>query len=321
MKSKDTSFLNRLKKRIYLEIKLALLKYSANKNRFKPNDSLLIFSDPRGGSTWLAEMIATIPGSFIYWEPLNPVYLKELKKLNFSWRQHIPKEESWPEAKAFFDQILSASIINEWTAMKMSVQEYGNGIFPIVKICRGNHLLPWLVKQFNFKYKPLYLVRHPLAVVSSQLKQGGWDSDFTKFNIPDMPFNHEYVDHKEFLEGLKSKSESLLATWCITNRDLLAKQSNEWITVYYEELVLDPETQFHKIFSEWNLPMPNELSNRFDHWSSTSLDTSQSYDQESQLNKWRNDFSAMELEGFQTILDYFDITYYSTEQAKPLHLI
>ena len=241
--------------------------------------------------------------------------------MGFGWRQHIPKNENWPEAKDFFNQILSASIINEWTTLKMSIDQYKNGRFPIIKICRGNHLLPWLVKQFDFKFKPIYMVRHPMAIVSSQIKQGGWNSEYSKFSMPTMPFNEVYLRHEAFLSGLKTKGESLLATWCITHRALLKHKNTSWIPVFYEELMLDPETHFNDIFSEWELPVPSKLFNRFNLWSSTSLNTSQSINRENQLIKWKNEFSEDELKGFQIILDYFDISTYTVYDPMPKHKI
>ena len=45
-----------LKKR-YADLRLRLL---ALQNDFDPDEALLIFSDPRGGSTWLAELIQEV---------------------------------------------------------------------------------------------------------------------------------------------------------------------------------------------------------------------------------------------------------------------
>jgi hypothetical protein len=156
--------INRIKNRIELEHKV--LRIKSLKKRFKPEDQILIFSDPRGGSTWLAEMINTIPNSAILWEPLHLKYMTDFKKLGFSWRQFIPEKEEWNEAKKAFDKVLSGKVLNEWTLLKTDIETYKEADKLIVKICRGNALLPWIVNQYNFKYKPIYLIRNPFAVVS-----------------------------------------------------------------------------------------------------------------------------------------------------------
>lgn len=305
--------IRRIQRRAGLEWKLLVIRV-LNHLRFKefsPENSILVFSDPRGGSTWLAEILENIPGTFIYWEPLSLQQIPQLKRLGFGWRQHIPAEQEWQDAKQIFNKLLAAKHITEWTMQKTSTVQYLRGRLPIVKICRGNDLLNWLVKQYAFKYKPIHLIRHPFAVVASQLKQGGWNR-VKGFSIPEMPFNDFYLKHQAYLETLGTPAESLLATWCITNRDLIRGGSG-WITLYYEELVLNPEKVLGEVFEEWGLEMPEQLNYSIRKGSSTSVDFVGDQDIMKQLDKWQKEFTEEEKERMQKVLDYFGITAYSSK--------
>ncbi len=312
--------LNRIQKRWRLEKKLIVLNFLKHFKKFNPEEQLLIFSDPRGGSTWLSEMLKTIPNTFLIWEPLNIRYVKIFNNLHFGWRQYIPEEIDWPEAHQALNQILTGKILNEWTLLRNSIKEYQEAQKLIIKFCRGNMMIPWLTRCFNFKFKPVYLVRHPFAVVNSQLKQGGWDREFTGLVIPDMPYNEVYNVHEKFLAKLSTKEEALTAHWCITNTVPLTHNKNNvnWITLFYEDLVLHPEAELKKIFKEWDFPTPEMISERYRIRSSTTIDPNEVNNPEYQLSKWKKDFSSEQIKKMKAVLEYFNIQHYNAEEVMPL---
>lgn len=276
----------------------------------------MIFSDPRGGSTWVSEILNQIPRSFIYWEPLSPPHNKDLVKHNFQWRQHIPENIRWKEANRIFDRILRIKVLNEWTLLRVGVRQFLRAKQPIVKFCRGNDLIPWFVKNHPTRRKPLVLIRHPMAVVSSQLKQGGWDSEYAGFNFPtDAYTSKKYEEHRSFLEALETKEEALTATWCLTNKNLLV-ESRHWLTVYYEDLIREPDAIMSGVFTEWGIPLPETLNSALRKKSDTSLDYVEGNVSE-QMSKWQQFFSEDQLNRMQGVLDHFDITAYGTLSIYP----
>lgn len=125
----------------------------AKRNDFDPRDALLVFSDPRGGSTWITEMIQQIPRTAVVWEPLHLRYTDAFRELGFTWRQYIPEHAEWEEARAAFERVLRGQILNEKLGSASSIKEFAQADQLIVKLCRGNALLPWLVRQFEFRHK------------------------------------------------------------------------------------------------------------------------------------------------------------------------
>src|SRR5690606_852588 len=150
------------------------LWYLQSKMDVKPLEHFLIFSDPRGGSTWLMQIVKQVTNKPILWEPLHVKNVPELQKIGFGWRQYIPEQANWTEAKEFFDKLFKGKILNPWIMQQTTKQELLQADQLVVKFCRGNALMPYLTSTYSFKYKPIFMVRHPFAVVASQMKHGGW---------------------------------------------------------------------------------------------------------------------------------------------------
>ena len=266
--------------------------------KFEPAENLVIFSDPRGGSTWMAEVISHLPHTVILWEPLHLDKVPYIKQLGFGWQQFIPENETWPEAERAFEKIFSGKLINHWTSYMASPLAFLRADRMIIKICRANAMIPWITRTFQFKYDPIYMVRHPFAVVASQLQHGAWKRTYTGFRLPDCPYNDLYVRHADFLFTLKTKEEWLVAAWCLTNLIPLqnARNNSDWITVYYEDMISNPEQELDRIFERWKLPLPANILDQIRSPSSTTKEATFLKSIEQQLSKWQSFFSPKQIE-------------------------
>ena len=86
-----------------------------------PQNTLCLFCQPRGGSTWLAEIFLHISNSILIDEPLwrgkvkvpfkKPDFhtrkVPQISDLKFFYNQHIPEEVDWPEARLVSSQASS----------------------------------------------------------------------------------------------------------------------------------------------------------------------------------------------------------------------
>jgi hypothetical protein len=320
-KEKETKdVLIKLSKEISVWLKINIITFISNYRNFNPNDQFLIFSDPRGGSTWLSEIINTIPNTAIIWEPLHLGYAEQLKDLGFGWRQYIPETVNWPEVNSFFEQVFSGKILNKWTMSNTDIIDYVYAKYFIIKICRGNMMLPWITRYFNFTYRPIHLIRHPFAVVNSQLKQGGWNQPFKKYKIQEIKYNDCFEVHKDFLESLTSREEVLTAVWCITNNVPLnhPENNNRWITIYYEDLVIDPEKEINRIFDIWGIPIPIDVDKSYRKISRTTLGEINMVNPEIQLARWKKELTEVQIEKMQMVLEYFKYKIYSYKDLTPV---
>jgi len=289
----------------------------AQKMQIDPLDNYLIFSDPRGGSTWLTEIIKEGVSQPILWEPLHLGFMKQFENIGFGWRQYIPEEVQWNEAKQQFDRLFSGKILNTWLTQMTNIQELLGAEAFIVKFCRGHMLLPYLVHNYTFKHAPIHLIRHPFAVVSSQLKHGAWNYDFTKYTIPDIPYNEVYKEHEEYLGSLKTHEEALTASWCIANKVPLSHTGNntKWITLSYEELLLDPEKSVQRIFDRWNIDCDIKALNLTKR--SVTTKAGSPISAKEQLGYWKKNLKDDQIGRMKAVLNYFEITAYN-DSVEPL---
>ncbi len=290
------------------------VKLVSHFKQFDPLKNFYIFSDPRGGSTWMAEILKNIPKTAFMWEPLHLKYANEFIKLGFNQRQLIPQEVEWPEAKQLFEQVFQGKTWNVFSSSMITPWELGRSNKLIVKLCRGNRMLPWISSQWEFKYVPIYMVRHPFAVVLSQINQGGWKDDFEYFRFPLSPFTDFEKKHLSFLKTLKTREEVRVAQWCISNKETMENERNDkdWIFITYEDLLLKPYETLEGIFDRWDLPVPKNVN--FSKPSVTSVENFHSGDL-TQLSKWQNSFDSEMIEKMLKVIEYFEIELYS---ASPL---
>lgn len=291
-------------------IQLRLKTFLLPQLPFEPSKHLLLFSDPRGGSTWLAEILCQATQKPMIFEPLHLENAPKVKALGFGWRQHIPENTDWPEAKSFFSDLFSGKIMNWWLAQMSPRNLLIKSDSAVIKFCRGSMLLPYLVKNFKFDLLPIYMVRHPFGVVASQMKHGSWSHVYDRFQLPDTKFNDVYKRHQSYLESLSSKIELLIAHWCITNAIVLNHIDNDrkWITIHYEHLVTSPKKVLNEVFQRWNIKL-NFDDLDIEKRSKTDLSKTK-IDPEAQISSWLKVFSKEDVKKMLAVLAHFEIFIY-----------
>lgn len=312
MKSSPTNYFPNLVSRQFTK---ALCAAVSKVRSFDPLDNFMIFSDPRGGSTWLSEVVSLVPNTVVLWEPLNQRWVRHFDALDFAKRQYIPEDAVWPEAEEAFRELLRGKYLTNGLCKVSPPLGFISAARMVVKFCRGNALLPWLTRAFSFNYAPVYLVRHPFAVVASQLQHGSWDYPFTGFEIPDGPYNDIYQKHSSYLASIETKEEALTAFWCLTNAVPMQNRRDnvDWITVYYEHLLSNPEKELNKIFQRWGMALPDAALARIRTPSATTKEATFTEGVEAQLEKWQSALSADQQAKMFDVLSYFGLKRYGME--------
>jgi hypothetical protein len=307
-----------------IEDKISLLKqgvqYSqlSRQTSFAPENALIITGDPRGGTTWLSEIIQTLPNTPIIWEPLWLGKEKTFREIGFSYRQYIPEEEFFLEAHQAFSRLFSGKILNNFLCQFTSPKEIQNADNLLFKFVRANQLLPWLTNQFNFHHPPLYIVRHPCAVVASQIKQGGWEHVKPKFEIPKGPYKEFYLEHEDFISGIDTIEKRMTFVWALTNSVPLEHSGNNirWVTITYEDLLLEPEHELNRIEKRWGVQFPDAVKNIIQKPSKTTVEGSPILAKK-QLEFWKDSLTTRQIDDVFLVLDYFKVKLYS---SSPLPL-
>jgi hypothetical protein len=278
--------------------------------RFDPLANLVIFSEPRGGSTWLAECLARLPHTVVLWEPLNIREMPRFRRLGFAWRQPIPEDADWEPARRAFQDVFEGRMLNAWTCTLALPTDFLMAERMVVKFCRANAMIPWLVRNFAFRQKPIYLIRHPFAVVASQMAHAGWRREFDGFRMPDCPYRELYDRHAAFLSSLSSKEEELLAIWCLANLVPLnhPRRDLDWITVHYEDLLERPRVELGRVFSAWGMALSPAVLDHVGLASSTAGGALPG--SAAQLTKWQRAFTPAQVDRMLAVLAYFGVRRY-----------
>jgi len=288
------------------------------------NDTITIFASPRGGSTWLSNILMALPKTALIYEPLFRNLYPELQKLNFDWNQHIPQSDDWPEAYEFFRKLLNREIVNAKIYRRNRFRDLGGSELFIYKIVRGNLLLPWLVDRFNIN--PILLIRHPCSVVASQLNHPGWGwvNRFTNYYIPQGRGHDVWKPYVSIFKHIKYPEEVLAAEWSILNKYLIDHPYNndKWLTIAYESMLLNPEKEIQRIFNRICQKIPKNIEQVIKDPVNTRDEQSEKLIRSGeQLTIWENRLTQIQIARILNIVGEFDIQFYNRDPFPDLSLV
>jgi len=306
------NIISKIKRKIsYLNKNRLIHKYNG-KLFFDTKNAIVISGMPRGGSTWLAELLATDSKSAIIWEPLHLDFFPQFKKLHFKWRQYINDGDTDLSKKKIFEEVLTGKALTLGILQRTSIKQLLSAEFLLIKFCRANRLLPWLTHNFEFK-KTIHLLRHPCAVVASQLRFGAWndvEAFFTDEELAPDGFIENYYD---IIKSINNIEEKLTAIWCLDNIIPLTQNTRQkWVSVTYENMLLHPEKSFERM----GLEFTEAIKNKFYKPSTTTKSGSpinQKEDSLKQLSYWKNSLSESQINVILGTLKKFKIEVYNKE--------
>lgn len=290
------------------------LRFFESVNNFDPKKNIIITGCPRSGTTWLQEMFCSIEKTFPLFEPLYLDKYSKFKEIGFEWRQYIPEDYNWPEAKELFDKLFRGKYLTPWIVSQANLDQLKVADFLIIKDVRANSLLPWLVKQFDIK-PPVYIIRHPCAVIVSQMKMV-WKESPSMFTIPKTRFPELYKKYEHILKNVNTTVKYLAARWCLDNIIPLnyPENNNRWITVFYENLVTNPQKEVPRIFNRLGLELPRHIWDKINIPSTmTQQDSPLKQDKIEQLSKWKHELSEKDIDSILDMLKKFELKIYNDD--------
>lgn len=215
---------------------------------FRPDKGLHLFSSARGGSTWLMSMLSQLPGVAPIWEPLHKT--KGVGQVGWGDRPH--ESALGPQARGHLEAMISGRMHNAWTSSRASAHQSLQAQQLLFKYVRGNALLPWFLEQ-PLKHKPLLLMRHPLDVVTSQVRAFGprpMEVD------PKVAFPGHDALHRAWpdLKHIDDDVERQLHFWALTDGQVWERYAaaDDVVAVHYCDLVLQPRESLGGVLDAWD---------------------------------------------------------------------
>lgn len=301
-----------------------IILYTKN---FRLENGIIIFSEARGGSTWLMEILNHIPGSCINWEPLHVEKGVVPKDFKWGWRPYIPKENRDKRYFKLIRNILSFKVYSNWSSTYfrlMSISSMIKSKVLITKFVRANLLLPYIVSRFKFNNKPILLIRHPVDVCISQLIAFGDNDKNNSLEITNCIKNNRFILHKDFVETLQTKLEYKIANWCLNNCSLLKDREtlNKVTIIFYSDLLINPKEEILRVLK--TLKNFTELDSEkiiesidFKKRSKTDFKKNLKSDPKKQLYKNFEKLSKLEMDSIQNIFNHFQLELFDAYQPWP----
>ena len=251
---------------------------------FEPQDAICISGIARGGTTWLAEMLASDPRHLMIFEPLQPYSGREPFDHGFSWLNYCRRGDDWSHQKKFLELTLRGHMLNRrtlrpWWSLFLSLRY--NRL--VVKFVHANMLLPQLHEWFNARC--VMLIRHPCAVVSSQLR---WGAKVKKrhFFVPAGLFA-EFTHLEHVFDRIERQEEVLAFEWAIQQLPALSyPRPYPWLITFYELLYNDRIGQLVRLYGFFDID-EKAIDLRRSYQPSRVARSGSNVSSESQLGAWK----------------------------------
>jgi hypothetical protein len=165
----------------------------------------------------------------------------------------------------------------------------------------------------------ILLLRHPGAVVTSQLKWGSaWPAKIDRFLTEEALMQDHLEPFRSAMAGAASEWERHLFVWCIENYvPLRALAPGQVHVAFYERFVRDPSAELGRLFGFVGLEPTEQALARLSRPSNSSRKDSAVVVGGDVLEGWRTAVSADELRRAVEILALFGLDRIYAEGALP----
>ena len=303
----------------------------------------------RSGTTWVQDVVAEANRLRPVFEPLHPMHVPGAAP--FSQRL-VLEDDPAPELHAFFSRYFHEEFHSLWADYRLervrllprprelllpgrlsrtgsywktagrNFLRYRPGrrhAGRLVKCVRANMMLGWLKK--NFRARIVFLVRHPGAVVASQLRSlQAWRPERTveryRQDAPLVDTLAAPVRERLFAE--LSDPEALTLSWCIENGQALQQAARHGIPiVWYEHLVRAGLPEWERILAALELAeLPAEsLIARPSQQAMGDKAADEALVR--QYGAWTREIDRQTAARMQDLLEVCGITYYRMDSLLP----
>jgi len=307
---------NRIKKLTKKAINKLLLTYGRYKSKkYDIKNTIILSCTGRSGSTWLAEIIESLPNKYMIYEPFHIISNPRCKRYGFSWNTYINPESKERRKKRYAKKVLTGREISLGTIRRDNIQivrlikcsRY------VVKTINANMMLGWLNKSFPIK--PVLLIRHPCAVVASQISHEGWNwsKDKKNLTVPDGLFK-DFPHLQEVYKGIEHKEEVLAFEWAMQNLIPL-RQGKNFVVTTYERLVENGNKEVMRILSGISEKVSKEKIRQLNEpsSSSSSFEDKKYNRKENLLTDWKRRLSYRQAKRILTVVHNVGINFYTQD--------
>lgn len=300
-----------------------------NKN-IDTNTTVILSGVARSGTTWVRNLLTTLPEYSYLNEPLHPDWFPGANELDYRNGTYMSKEKNWSEGKRYFQEVLTGKVKRPNPYFNIEPSVSLNRLFAnklVVKFIRGNRILPWIDEKFDLRCIFL-LIRHPCAVIKSQLKSdiyGRKEEFLDKETLLEEVKNIDSIqpiDYDFFRKNLDSIASKLAFIWSVDNLVPLSHSfSNKFKIITYENVFLNGREEMDDIFEMLDGDkVPSKAIDLLNTPSRTS-DKSKDFleNQRKQLSSWKRELTSDQIEDILMVTSELGIDLYGKDLLPDIH--
>lgn len=265
----------------------------------------------RSGTTWVEDLINYRQDHRIIFEPFWGKQVPFCK--SFNEKPYLRATNADPQFLEPARRIVHGAFRNEWTDKFNTHWIYR---YRLIKDIRANLFLYWL--HTHFPTVPIILLmRHPLAVIASQLQQG-WKLKRKYFlHQPDLMTDF-LTPFADTLTNCTDEFDILVLRWCVENYVPLKQfQPGTLHLVFYEELLHDPEREIERLFRFLGRPITAGVFAQFQRPSAVTHQDSVIHTGGDTTSAWRNTFSSAQIQRAIDLLRMFGLDRIYDDSPMP----
>lgn len=287
---------------------------------YNPQLTVIIAGSPRSGTTWLAEVIGTKTGYVSVWEPMEPTSRPEVLDLGFGYDPYVESIEDLDKAQLkYVDQFVKPGHLT-WQKLHTRPGKRVVKVLDVladflyfrrivVKCVRLNLAIDEIAKAY--KCKGIYIIRHPCAVVSSQLKFAWKDPMSWKDRWREI-LTLKRPDLIPAMENLTKPEEILAFDWSVTNQLRLEMQCDDRVLdVRYAELFYNRVSELERIFAFIGSSLDARALKASYQPSMTTIEASCG-DQRNQDTKWMSHLTSEQIASVGNVVKSVSPTLYAS---------
>lgn len=219
---------------------------------------IAIFGFGRSGTTWLSDIVSKTLGGLILFEPYFPGAWHRSEE--FCYNYNLDEEVR----NIYLSQILacySKQNTNSWLLRNhigQNPREFSQSfVDEIWKNCdvigfksiRCSHCISF----FRGTHQCVYIVRHPLAVISSITNRSrfylefGWEFHINKFREISKTYRELELIQGKLVFSLDEKMKTIASMWTITQIISLSRFHEDDYLLFYEDLYRSPYAEISKL--------------------------------------------------------------------------
>jgi len=262
----------------------------------------------------MSEIVATLPGYAVQWEPFHLKNNPHCKDFGFTWQNYIPPGTQAEAKRAYLEDILTGRDLSTRTTSTLAfdLSRFRELRGFVVKMVNANMMLAWILEQVPVR--TVFMVRHPCAVVASQMAHQGWAGLRKDQLTLSKGLVVDYPEYKAVFESISEPEELLAFEWALqAHIPLSTPRPHPWHFTTYEWMVERGREEVDRLFAYLGEPVPEAAYSQLRVASATTASESNVSQGRNPLEGWRRTLTEVQISRILSVTHRMGADYYGED--------